>query len=226
MMVLMVKRKGKPENNDANKYLFYFAIFILVFSLIVFSINVIKISEITGRATGTTNLTIERLTSINFTTRIINWSTGAVTPGKTVATLNTATGTVTNGNWTANSAGLIIENNGNQNLSIDLLAGKTVAAFVGGGLGDYQYNVSNSEQGSCNATNGSRVMGATSNYSVGSFVNVNTTVETTSGTRVCEIFRFEDDRDVIRLDIILNITSTANITGFIGDVITATATAL
>jgi hypothetical protein len=215
----------KKENSKSD-VLFVLSIFFLVLSISIFIVNINKTLDITGRATGSLNLTIEDLTSINFTTRIINWSTGAVTPGKTVATLNTATGTVTNGNWTANSAGLIIENNGNQNLSIDLLAGKTAAAFVGGGLGDYQYNVSNSEQGSCNATNGSRVMGATSNYSVGSFVNVNTTVETTSGTRVCEIFRFEDDRDVIRLDIILNITSTANITGFIGDVITATATAL
>jgi hypothetical protein len=215
----------KKENSKSD-VLFVLSIFFLVLSISIFIVNINKTLDITGRATGSLNLTIEDLTSINFTTRIINWSTGAVTPGQTVATLNTATGAVTNGNWTANSAGLIVENNGNQDISVDILFGKTAAAFVGGGLGDYQYNVSNSEQGSCNATNGSRIMGATSNYSVGSFVNVNTTVETTSGTRVCEIFRFEDDGDVIRLDIILNITSTSNITGFIGDVVTATATGL
>ena len=215
----------KKENSKSD-VLFVLSIFFLVLSISIFIVNINKTLDITGRATGSLNLTIEDLTSINFTTRVINWSTGAVTPGQTVATLNTATGAVNNGNWTANSAGLIVENNGNQDISVDILFGKTAAAFVGGGLGDYQYNVSNSEQGSCNATNGSRIMGATSNYSVGSFVNVNTTVATTSGTRVCEVFNFESDKDVIRVDIILNITSTSNITGFIGDVVTATATGL
>src|SRR3989344_5384979 len=97
-----------------NRNLFYFALILLVVSLIVFFININKVIEVTGHATGTANLTIEQKAEINFTTNSINWASGSVTVGQSKAIL-VSNNTVTNGNWTANSAGLVLENIGNEN---------------------------------------------------------------------------------------------------------------
>ena len=53
-----------------NKNLFYFALILLIVSLIVFFININKVIEVTGHATGTANLSVEQRIEINFTTNI------------------------------------------------------------------------------------------------------------------------------------------------------------
>jgi len=99
--------------------IFFYAILgILIFLLILTFIN---ISKITGNATstGTVNFTITSAVSINFTTNIINWGSGTVTQGSDYATLCTSynnESNVSNGNWTSNVAGLVVENIGNQNV--------------------------------------------------------------------------------------------------------------
>ena len=204
--------------------LFYFALGLLVVSTAIFLFNLNNLNPITGEALGSINFTIESLTSINFTTNMINWSVGSVTPGQSIARLNTAAGSVTNGNWTANSAGLVLVNIGNQNVTLDLKTTKNASQLVKGNtVGDYNYNVTVAEAGSCVATNGSRTMGASSNYTLGLFANVN---KTSPGTRVCEVFVYNDNRDSIRIDIALNISSTSATTGHVTDVITVTATAI
>ena len=76
--------------------------------------------------TATINLTVESSLAINFTTDIINWGSGRVTGGNTNATLNTAAGAsnVTNGNWTGNTAGLVVTNIGNSITNLSIKAGK------------------------------------------------------------------------------------------------------
>ncbi|PIO07887.1 hypothetical protein COU62_02115, partial [Candidatus Pacearchaeota archaeon CG10_big_fil_rev_8_21_14_0_10_35_219] len=61
------------------------------------------VTQLSGYATsvGEANLTVASSANINFTTFVIDWSTGQVNLGETHAILNTADGTVTNGNWTA-----------------------------------------------------------------------------------------------------------------------------
>ncbi len=208
---------ARNKTKQASKLLFYFAIALLVVSLIVFFVNIDKFFKITGKAIGTANLTIESVTNINFTTNNINWGSGSVSSGQASATLNTAAGAnnVTNGNWTGNTAGLVIANIGNNNVSIDLKTGKTNATLLGGTTPDYEYNVTNVESGSClNST------GGTDGLSLGSFSDVNTT---DPGTRVCGRFRYATASNTIRIDIKLIIPSDS-VTGAVGDIITATAT--
>ena len=208
---------ARNKTKQASKLLFYFAIALLVVSLIVFFVNIDKFFKITGKAIGTANLTIESVTNINFTTNNINWGSGSVSSGQASATLNTAAGAnnVTNGNWTGNTAGLVIANIGNNNVSIDLKTGKTNATLLGGTAPDYEYNVTNVESGSClNST------GGTDGLSLGSFSDVNTT---DPGTRVCGRFRYATASNTIRIDIKLIIPSDS-VTGAVGDIITATAT--
>jgi len=210
------KRIKKDNSKKCNEVLFYFALILLIIALVVFFINFLKIIELTGMAVGTANLTVESKTSINFSTNIIDWGSGSVDVGEDNATLNTVAGAdnVVNGNWTSNTAGLIIENIGNQNVTLDLKGGKTAQTFFGGTNPSYQYNASNSEEDSC-----------TFNIVEGAFQDVNITGP--AGTRVCNVFNVLDSADTIRIDIRVVIPSDATQTGSaIGDILTATATAV
>jgi len=195
-----------------NKKLFYFAFILLIVSLIIFFVNLNKVIEMTGRATGTANLTVESKIEINFTTNILNWASGSVTSGKSQAVI-ASNGTVTNGNWTTVSSGLILENIGNKNVSLIFSAGKQASTFVGGTSPSYQWNFTNSESSSCtfNVTTGAAV-----------YYEINGT-----NRQVCNIFEFTDAQDTLRVDMMLVIPSDANQTGSaIGDIITTTATGL
>jgi len=217
---------------DKKDILFYFVTILLIFSLVITFIN---ISKITGNATstGTVNFTIKSLVQINFTTNIINWGSGTVNVGESYATLCTAynnASNVSNGNWTSNVAGLVVENIGNQNVTLDLKTGEDANSFIGGTSPSYKFNVSNVEATSCTNASGG-IVGEKQVVLVGGSFNLSTQfwdVNTTDpGTRICDDFTFNDSRDSIRIDIFLEIPSDAwsNRTGSaIGDIITATAT--
>ena len=205
----------KNKNKQASKFLYYFIIVLIVISLAIFFVNIDKFFKITGKATdtGTANLTIESMTNINFTTNNINWGSGAVTAGQTNATLNTAGGAnnVTNGNWTGNTAGLIIENIGNQNVSILIKAGTNATGLLGGTSPQYMFNFTNSEINSCTFN---------TTTTAGTFYDANTT-----DRYVCNSFNIDQSNDTLRIDMKLVIPSNSK-TGAIGDIITATATAV
>ena len=195
-----------------NRNLFYFALILLIVSLIIFFININKVIEVTGKATGTANLTVEARIEVNFTTNILNWASGSVTSGKSQAVL-ASNGTVTNGNWTTVSSGLILENIGNKNVSLIFSAGKQASTFVGGTSPSYQWNFTNSGPSSC-------TFNVTTDTAV--YYEINGT-----NRQVCNFFEFTDARDTLRVDMMLIIPSDANQTGSaIGDIITATATGL
>ena len=194
-----------------NDFLFVFAVVVIVLALmnIAFTINKINI---TGHATGTgtANLTVGNWTAVNFTTSVVNWGSGVVQSGQLNATLNTL-GEGANGNWTNVTAGLILENIGNVNVTIDIKTGKTAAAFLGGTNPQYLLNFTNNKTGSCyNQTN----------VALGFWYAVNTT---DPGTRVCNNFTFYNSSDAIRIDIKLGVPYDS-LTGALSDVITATAT--
>jgi len=147
-MALKVKDRGRG-------FWFYLVLLLLVISVVMFLINISKFYGITGNATGTANLTISTVSSINFSTGNISWGVGEVDSGQSVAILDTSAGTVTDGNWTAISVGLVIENIGNGNLTLKIATSKSAAEFIGGGDGtaltdsDYRLNISSAESGSC-----------------------------------------------------------------------------
>lgn len=160
---------------------------------------------------GTVNLTVESRTQINFTTSMVNFSSGSVTAGSANATLDTSgAGSVSQGNWTART-GLIVQNDGNQNVSLALTSVQgTASSFLGGTNPAYQWNITNNEANSC--TNASGV-------SLGTNWNVN------SSSMICSNFSYADASDTIRIDFKVTVPSDSK-TGALSDTITATATAV
>jgi len=178
-------------------------------------------NKLTGFATGTgtINLSVESAAAINFTTNVINWGSGRVNAGSDNATLNTAGGAnnVTGGNWTGNTAGFVVENIGNLNVTFDLKTGLNNVSLLGGSAGggpQYRYNVTNKDAGSClNSTGGTDL-----SITLGTFYDVNTT---DPGTRICGRFVIPDASDELRIDVKLIIPSDSK-TGTISDTFTAT----
>lgn len=201
---------------EDNKFYFYSVIVLLVLSILTFAVVLNSKYDFiyTGRAgtdTGYANLTVESSASINFTTDTINWGSGLVDVGETNATLDTAAGTVLRGNWTAVSQGLVIENIGNVNVSLDLAAAKTAAEFLGGSDPAYQWNFTEAEAGSCLSTVTDVVYG---------YYN-----DTNASTTVCNNFPFVTGNDSIRVDILIRVPYDS-LTGALSDTLTATATGL
>lgn len=177
-------------------------------------------SKLTGFATeaGMVNLTVESNVAINFTTEMVNWSTGSVNDGETDAILDTTNATgVHRGSWTAQTHGLVIENIGNANVSIDLKASNDNATFIGGTAGGgplYNWMIVNNDTAlSCIFSDD----GEANN----TWREVNTTSD---GSRICDKFYFESNRDQIEIDFFVRIPSDS-ITGDRGSTITATFSA-
>ena len=126
---------------------------IILVGISLFSLFV-TIGKFTGYVadTGTANLTVESQTSVNFSIDVINWGSGRIDVGETSATLDSE-GNITNGNWTVVTAGLVLENLGNVNVTIDLKTGEDASEFIGGTSPSYRWKVSNNESASCTAGN-------------------------------------------------------------------------
>lgn len=171
--------------------------------------------QITGYATqATANLTVETLAQVNFTNFSIAWGSGRVNPGATAASLiTTGAGTVTNGNWTADD-GLILENAGNVNVSLNITGNKAASAFIGGTNPAYQWNITNVEANSCINTTG-----GTGTLDLNTFHNVNTSL---GASLVCNTFGFKASADTIRIDFNVTVPEDSS-TGALTDLINATA---
>ena len=184
-------------------------------TLTYISIAVIAISlffigtELTGFATttdtGVVNVTVSSSAAINFTTNFIDFGAGVVDGGQTGATLNTENN-VTQGNWTAISTPLVIENIGNVNVSLALRSDKTADTFLGGQSPTFKYKITDVETGSCQGNQAASY-----------------TDFTTSDTTVCNSFDSNDTIDTVDVDIELYIPSDSN-TGTLTATITATGT--
>lgn len=193
------------------------AVIAVVVSVVAAGFTYFSIASLAARisgmpTSGTANLTVETQAAINFSTAIINWQAGRVTSGQANAHLSTVgSGSVSNGNWTA-ASGLIVENIGNVNLTLNITVGKNASNFIGGTLPFYWINVTENEAGSCiNATG----------FVLGLFYSANTSNLLLN----CNRFGFESSFDTIRIDI--NITVPENSQkGALGDIITATAAAI
>lgn len=179
-----------------------------------YSVDNFKKTWVTGFAvtdTAIVNLTVESNLAINFTTDLIEFGSGQVDAGASNATLDTAAGTVTNGNWTVVTQGFVLENIGNVDANLSFKTGKTAGEFIGGaaaGGPQYKWNVTDDEAGSCEATSG---------FTLGAWNDYNT-----SGVEVCDVFYANDTKDAIRIDIFLLIPSDSK-TGTLTDTVTATA---
>lgn len=209
------------EPDRFNGILMIIAVVAVVTSLFVVGYTYFSVislgNSISGHASGATaNLSVESYISVNFTTDSISWGSGKVNDGQTYAVLTTLeANNVTNGNWTLTvGGGLKLQNDGNNNLTLNLSGSKTAAQFIGGTSPNYEWNISNAEANSCvNAT------GGLVSLDLDTFHAVNNTVGT---GLACPIFQFGSSNDLIRID--FNITVPENsLTGALTDTITATA---
>ena len=173
-------------------------------------------SKLTGFATegGMVNLTIESRVSINFTTDMINWSAGSVDEGQSYALLDTTNqsdNSVTSGSWANVTQGLVIENIGNENVSLDLASSADNTTMLGGTDSIFAWKFTNDDTGvSCTWGD--------SGEANDTWYPVNTTGD---GSRICDYFYFESSRDEIQIDFFAKIPADS-ITGDRGATITAT----
>ncbi|MDO8508513.1 MAG: hypothetical protein Q7S27_02395 [Nanoarchaeota archaeon] len=209
----------KSKNNNLILILTIIAIIAVFFAVITFFFFGGLGSRISGYATttstGEVNLTVETLAVINFTTNVINYGSGRVNSGSSHAALTTfATGNVTGGNWTLQTAGgLRLQNLGNVNVSLNLSSSKAAATFIGGTTPVFKWNVTNLEASSCLNSTGTGETG----LNLYAFFDVNTTT-----TNFCPRLNYLDTADTIRID--FNITVPADSqTGALTTTITATA---
>jgi hypothetical protein len=193
-----------------------------VAALSVFIVSYSRYEKITGYATssGTVNITVESNIGINFTISNITWGSGRVTEGREFAYLDTAmrnATAVSGGNWTANSNGLMVENIGNTNLTLDLATWKNATVLLGGVSVTpvYQYNVTNNLTSSCT--------GGAATFTAGTWYDVNSSgnASIVTGTRICGNFTPYNSSNTIRIDIRLTVPRDAKV-GTLGDSVVLT----
>jgi len=169
------------------------------------SIAVIAISlffigtEITGMATtndtGDVNVTIADSAAINFTTDLLDFGSGAVSPGQTASLSSLGAGT--NASWSGAlvTGELVLENIGNNNVSIMLETDKSADEFIGGTTPTFEAIVQN------NTGNDEACVGTNA---FDSWNPINTTPQ-----YACGSFNFSDPADELIIDFRINISDDA-----------------
>ena len=180
---------------------------------------------LTGYLTITSrlNITVAPNLIINYSVNLTYFGSGVVTSGLDNATLYT-NGTVAGGSWAGTSSGLVLENLGNVNVSIQLQAGANNTGLIGGTAGggpQYQWTFNNSKAGSCVNNTGGNPNNTAAGFSGNAayfFVNVN---NTSGGTWVCNNFSSVSDKNQMRIDFYLVVPRDSK-TGGLTDTITTT----
>ena len=195
---------------ESKQFLTVLTAIAIVLATVAFFVSDAKISGHVVQDNATVNLTIVSVAALNFTTDSVNWGSGAVDIGEGSATIDTL-GTVTRGNWSAVSQGLVLENIGNVNLSVTLSSSNNGAAnFIGGTSPTYDWRITNSEASSCNGT---------------ATVTIGTWYAASSSLSICDVMEYTDVRDEVTIDINITIPSDS-LKGVRSDIVTATGTAL
>jgi len=173
---------------------------------------------VTETDTGSVSATIESVTAINLTNGTIDWGTGRVANGYSMCTLDSFDGSTTGcTNFSAQYEGFIIENIGNQNVSLNVTSTQGGYGFIGGSNATYLWKITNgTEQGSCLNRTGEN----SPDFEVfmdGEYYSI------MSGTNeACPWFLAEDGSDQLELNIQLGIPADAG-AGALSDTITFTA---
>ena len=179
----------------------------------------IGLSPITGFATtvpnGTATLTVSLVSSIQFSQPTVAFDTGSINTSIGNCTLSTVAansgGCV---DFSAQTNGFTIENDGNTNLSVTLLSDLNAADFIGDGAALFLWNVSVNESGSCVNATGDRLTvepnttnagcgGETSDCG-GVFEAASTTTK-----NICPSLLSDDASDALNIDINVSIPVTA-----------------
>jgi len=115
----------------------------------------IKIPGVTGfyglPEEAIVQLDITSVVQVNFTTDTINWGSGTVITGKDFCVLNSYDAAIGANctDFTPQTDGLVLENIGNKNVTLNISMEKNAADFIHPTGAVCQWNVSNLETGSC-----------------------------------------------------------------------------
>jgi hypothetical protein len=211
---------------EVNKIVSVLTVVAVVVALANVSITLMKVADfnekITGLASdaGYVNISVETEISVNMSRDTVNWGSGLINgtgEDRFNATLKTAqeTATVERGNWSHGSVkGLILQNLGNINASINLTAANDADDLFGSAEGSgsdnqrYRWNMTNKDAGSCS--------GGSEGLSTWNDVNK-------SSANFCGQFNYGDNENEVYIDIWLTVPYDAQNTGAQSDTITVTA---
>ncbi len=176
-----------------------------------------RISGFASTDTGTLSFTVLTEADIEFTDDTISWGSGRVDIDTVRAVLDTDAGTVTNGTWTPESSGFVLQNKGNTNVSMTIKVDKTPATFIGGAGGGgpaYEWLVSDgpSPTDTCAAHSGGIVNASQYNDT------------TTDYTKICNDMGYLASANEFNIDIRITIPYDSSL-GALSDTITASAAA-
>ena len=164
-------------------------------------------------------LDITGVVQVNFTTDDINWGSGYVNTSEDFCVLNSydiAIGANCTG-FTPQTAGLVLENIGNKNATLNISMSKNADDFIGGTDPVCQWNVSVSEPGSAPG-----IAVTPGDWQACSTTHVEVCSSTGGG------FLCDNNNDELRFDVLVQIPhpSTGVTAGGKTNVMTATATAI
>jgi len=142
---------------------------------------------------------------VSFTSFSVSWGNGMVNSGADYAILDSESNQVINGSWTPTNDFFVLENIGEENVTLNLKSDINASDFIGGTNSSFKWKVIDSVSSCINASNTE-------------FTEVNTTED---GARICDVFYNEDLTDEIKIYFKLTIPSDATKTGGSSATITA-----
>ena len=140
----------------SNKFLAFLLVVAIVISVVGVWYSVDRLNRfigITGFGTeGYVNVTISTMAEINVTQTDCNFGSGYIQAGAATGLIE-SNGTIINWSGSGTGANLVIENTGNQNVTVNVTSGKTLAQFYGvdcsGDDCEYRAWSTNNNTGSC-----------------------------------------------------------------------------
>ena len=160
-------------------------------------------TSITGAAVSpnaSVILTVNSVASLTFTASSVNFGTGSVNTsgGFSNCTLSTVSTRYGCNGFNVVAAPLTLENDGNTNLTVQLVSNVTAAQFIGGSAPVFQYNVSVNETGSC--------LNSTQEVEIEAFPATFTNVNTTDpGNIICPKLQFRNSNDTLNIGVNISI---------------------
>ncbi len=181
--------------------------------------NIYPLTAFVTVPNATATLEITTGASLSFSSpTTVNWGTGYVNVSGTNpknCTIDTMGG-ISRGcsrgasGFNAVSNGFTIQNDGNSNLTINLSINRTLAQFIGIAKGNFTFNASLNETGSCEDSNGNTQypMGAESWFRTNrSWRPIDANIS--DGVIICTRLRYEDASDEINIDLNVSIPENA-----------------
>ena len=156
------------------------------------------------------NFVLVLAAEVSFTNSSISWGNGMVNSGADYAILDSESNQVINGSWTPTNDFFVLENIGEENVTLNLKSDINASNFIGGTNPSFKWKVIDSVSSCVNASNTE-------------FTDVNTTE---NGTRICDVFYNNDSTDEIKIYFKLTIPSDATKIGVRSATITALISAI